>query len=163
MDRAHEMTKGQRIDGIGFIGFSNINFAHFWLDHTPEFEVLRGERHLGVRGLGLSDVSERQRRRRVNAMMIMFDEVLSRGGCGSQDQEEAFTILIRNSQFKDKFGDLLESEFGDKYTSVCVFITAGPSTNLFTWGGGGIWEDMCYERRRSEACVDVCVFVCVCV
>jgi hypothetical protein len=25
---------------------------------------------------------------------------------------------------------------------VCVFITAGPSTKLFTWGGGGIWEDM---------------------
>jgi hypothetical protein len=21
-------------------------------------------------------------------------------------------------------------------------------------GGGGIWEDMCYERRRAEACVD---------
>jgi hypothetical protein len=36
---------------------------------------------------------------------------------------------------------------------VCVFITAGPSTKLFTWGGG-IWEDMCYERRRAEACVD---------
>jgi hypothetical protein len=33
---------------------------------------------------------------------------------------------------------------------VCVFITAGPSTKLFTWGGGGIWEDMCYERRRAE-------------
>jgi hypothetical protein len=37
---------------------------------------------------------------------------------------------------------------------VCVFITARPSTKLFTWGGGGIWEDMCYERRRAEACVD---------
>jgi hypothetical protein len=37
---------------------------------------------------------------------------------------------------------------------VCVFITAGPSTKLFAWGGGGIWEDMCYERRRAEACVD---------
>jgi hypothetical protein len=23
------------------------------------------------------------------------------------------------------------------YTGVCVFITAGPSTKLFTWGGGG--------------------------
>jgi hypothetical protein len=34
---------------------------------------------------------------------------------------------------------------------VCVFITAGPSTKLFTWGAGGIWEDMCYERRRAEA------------
>jgi hypothetical protein len=21
-------------------------------------------------------------------------------------------------------------------------------------GRGGIWEDMCYERRRAEACVD---------
>jgi hypothetical protein len=21
-------------------------------------------------------------------------------------------------------------------------------------GGGGIWEDMCYESRRAEACVD---------
>jgi hypothetical protein len=38
--------------------------------------------------------------------------------------------------------------------SVCVFITAGPSTKLFTWGGGGIWEDMYYKRRRAEACVD---------
>jgi hypothetical protein len=37
---------------------------------------------------------------------------------------------------------------------VCVFITAGPSTKLFALGGGGIWEDMCYERRRAEACVD---------
>jgi hypothetical protein len=34
------------------------------------------------------------------------------------------------------------------------FITAGPSTKLFTWGGGGIWEVMCYERLRAEACVD---------
>jgi hypothetical protein len=27
-------------------------------------------------------------------------------------------------------------------------------------GGGRIWEDMCYERRRAEACVDfdMCVF-----
>jgi hypothetical protein len=37
--------------------------------------------------------------------------------------------------------------------SLCVFITAGPSTKLFAWGGG-ILEDMCYERRRAEACVD---------
>jgi hypothetical protein len=38
--------------------------------------------------------------------------------------------------------------------AVCVFITAGPSTKLFAWGGGGVLEDMCYERRRAEACVD---------
>jgi hypothetical protein len=41
-----------------------------------------------------------------------------------------------------------------RVVSKCVFITAGPSTKLFTWGGGGIWEDMCYERRQAEACVD---------
>jgi hypothetical protein len=35
---------------------------------------------------------------------------------------------------------------------VCVVITAGPSTKLFTWGG--IWEDTCYDRRQAEACVD---------
>jgi hypothetical protein len=38
--------------------------------------------------------------------------------------------------------------------SVCVFITAGPSTNPFAWGEGGIWEDMCYERQLAETCVD---------
>jgi hypothetical protein len=26
-----------------------------------------------------------------------------------------------------------------KIHSVCVFITAGPSTKLFAWGGGGYW------------------------
>jgi hypothetical protein len=30
---------------------------------------------------------------------------------------------------------------------VCVFITAGPSTKLFTWGGGK-WEDMCVCKSR---------------
>jgi hypothetical protein len=49
--------------------------------------------------------------------------------------------------------------------------TAGPSTKLLAWGGV-IWEDMCYQRRRAEACVDEaaphelvnrgCVWVCVC-
>ena len=37
---------------------------------------------------------------------------------------------------------------------VCVFITAGPITKLFAGGGRRRVEDMCYERRRSEACVD---------
>jgi hypothetical protein len=36
---------------------------------------------------------------------------------------------------------------------VCVFITAVPITKLLACGGG-IWEDMYYERRRAEACVD---------
>ena len=35
---------------------------------------------------------------------------------------------------------------------VC-FITVGPITKLFAWGGR-IVEDMCYEIRRAEACVD---------
>ena len=36
----------------------------------------------------------------------------------------------------------------------CVcFITAGPSTKLFAWGGRRV-EDICYERRRAKSCVD---------
>ena len=38
---------------------------------------------------------------------------------------------------------------------VCVFITAGPITKLFAWGGGGHWRT-CATRLRAEACV--CVF-----
>ncbi len=38
----------------------------------------------------------------------------------------------------------------NKSYRVC-FITAGPIT--FAWGGRRV-EDMCYERRRAEACVD---------
>ena len=34
-----------------------------------------------------------------------------------------------------------------------MFITAGPITKLFA-GGRRRVEDMCYERRRAEACVD---------
>ena len=34
---------------------------------------------------------------------------------------------------------------------VC-FITAGPFTKLFAWGRERV-EDMCYERRRAEACM----------
>ena len=36
----------------------------------------------------------------------------------------------------------------------CVFITAVPITKLFTKGGGGEVEDMCYERLRAEAYVN---------
>ena len=35
----------------------------------------------------------------------------------------------------------------------CVFITAGPFTKLCAWGRRRV-EDMCYEIRRAEACVD---------
>ena len=37
---------------------------------------------------------------------------------------------------------------------MCLFITAVPITKLFACGGGGIVEDMCYDRRRAEACLD---------
>ena len=47
---------------------------------------------------------------------------------------------------------------------MCVFITAGPITKLL--GVGETMEDMCYERLRAEACVDItqgcsraCVFI----
>ena len=35
-----------------------------------------------------------------------------------------------------------------------MFITAGPITKLFAGGGRRRVEDICYERRRAEACVD---------
>ena len=37
-----------------------------------------------------------------------------------------------------------------KVRSMCVFITAGPSTKLFACVGGGILEDMCYDTRDDE-------------
>ena len=36
---------------------------------------------------------------------------------------------------------------------VCVFITAVTLIKLFAWGEGRV-EDMGYERRRAEDCVD---------
>ncbi len=35
-----------------------------------------------------------------------------------------------------------------------MFITPGPITKLFTGGRRRRVEDMCYERRRAEDCVD---------
>jgi hypothetical protein len=51
------------------------------------------------------------------------------------------------------------------YVHLCVFITAVPFIKLFAWVfftavpivklfGRGIVEDMFYERRRAEACVE---------
>jgi hypothetical protein len=38
---------------------------------------------------------------------------------------------------------------------VCVFITVLPNTKLCAWGEeDSEVEDMCYEIRRAEACVD---------
>jgi hypothetical protein len=43
---------------------------------------------------------------------------------------------------------------GSRHTFLkCVFITAGPIIKLCAWGRR-IVEDMCYEIRRAEACVD---------
>jgi hypothetical protein len=36
---------------------------------------------------------------------------------------------------------------------VCVYYCRTYYKAVYMWGGG-IWEDMCYERRRAEACVD---------
>jgi hypothetical protein len=38
---------------------------------------------------------------------------------------------------------------------VCVCLLLQDLVQSCLRGGGGIWEDMCYERRRAEACVDV--------
>jgi hypothetical protein len=38
-------------------------------------------------------------------------------------------------------------------TKLCVFIVTG-STHYKAVCVGGIVEDMCYERRRAEACLD---------
>jgi hypothetical protein len=40
------------------------------------------------------------------------------------------------------------------WIGVFVFINAGPITKLFAGGGRRRVEDMCYDRRRAEACVD---------
>ena len=53
------------------------------------------------------------------------------------------------------------SDFGVGKPVLCVFITAGPCvfitavpiTKLFAWGEGDS-EDMCYDRRQAEACVN---------
>jgi hypothetical protein len=66
---------------------------------------------------------------------------------------EAGTSILHQRVFTEKLLKVFGFWQYSKPT-VCVFITAGPSTKLFAWGGG-ILEDMCYyERRRAEACVD---------
>jgi hypothetical protein len=37
---------------------------------------------------------------------------------------------------------------------VCVCLLLQDLVQTCLRGGGGIWEDICYERRRAEACVD---------
>jgi hypothetical protein len=40
----------------------------------------------------------------------------------------------------------------DEPRPVCVYYCRTEYKDVYM-GGGGIWEDMCYERRRAEACV----------
>jgi hypothetical protein len=52
----------------------------------------------------------------------------------------------------------VEGEAGAHSTwSVCVFITAGPSTKLFTWGGGG---DLGGHVLRETTSRGLCGLVC---
>jgi hypothetical protein len=47
------------------------------------------------------------------------------------------------------------SERGGEGVCVCVCLLLQDLVqSCLHGGGGGIWEDMCYERRRAEACVD---------
>jgi hypothetical protein len=39
-------------------------------------------------------------------------------------------------------------------TPWCVCLLLQDLVQSCLHGGGGIWEDMCYERRLAEACVD---------
>ena len=59
----------------------------------------------------------------------------------------ASNLLVRRKLFLHLHGRVFST-----WTCVC-FITAGPITKLCAWGGTRV-EDMCYERRRPEACVD---------
>jgi hypothetical protein len=70
------------------------------------------------------------------------------------DLQQAWHGLLKMYQDENKPLETPATTHTLRMRIVCVVITAGPSTKLFTWGGGGIWEDMCYERRRAEVCVD---------
>ena len=68
---------------------------------------------------------------------------------------DATTVDIEVDPQRCRFGSR-KSDFALQALVECralCFITAGPSTKLFACGEGGILEDMCYERRRAEACV----------
>ena len=109
--QARAILGGQRIDGPQFLGFSNDNFAKFFLDQTPEFAQMRlGRQEASQRALH-EEVGERQKRRRVHNMLLKLDDLLA---MGSSDKEEALKFLVGSREFKSEFGVLLEHEFGDK-------------------------------------------------
>jgi hypothetical protein len=45
-------------------------------------------------------------------------------------------------------------EIKNESPRACVCLLLQDLVQSCLHGGGGIWEDMCYERRRAEACVD---------
>ena len=72
------------------------------------------------------------------------------------------TAPRREVRAQDHFHSIQYSVFSNSHMNlnvserliwVCVFITAGPFTKLCAWGRRRV-EDMCYEIRRAEACVD---------
>ena len=48
----------------------------------------------------------------------------------------------------------------ETYDGVCVCLLLQDLLPSCSRGGRRRVEDMCYERRRAEACVDVCVYYC---
>jgi hypothetical protein len=77
---------------------------------------------------------------------------------GQVDDEPAFFFyLLRMTTKAGVWPKCCWREESDE-RCVCVFITAGPSTKLFTWGGGGHVLRETTSRglcgRRAEACVD---------
>ena len=66
------------------------------------------------------------------------------------EQKDSFS-RVGDFKFMDKVLDMSEPQiyFSRRWASITRSIT-----KLFAWGVGGIVEDMCYERRRAEACVD---------
>jgi hypothetical protein len=67
-------------------------------------------------------------------------------------EEDVRVCGVHNVLFVFKYYSTVCTYYKAVRLCVCVFITAGSSTKLFACGGGGMWEDMCYERRRAEAC-----------
>ncbi len=64
-----------------------------------------------------------------------------------------FSVLVKMDQEIRNLEEFVRVTFCF-HTQRFVFITAVPITKLFAWGEAVIVEDMCYERRRAEACVE---------
>ena len=72
-------------------------------------------------------------------------------GQAAQESLHASLLLLRESVL------FIGSRFSNLYIAVecvCVCLLLQDLVQSCLHGGEGIWEDMCYERRRAEACVD---------